>query len=1104
MKKSTKIVSVILSIVMVLSVIPMTASAAAINSKYDTLEKLIQMDSLTALLDYLVNQINKNKDTLLTPVLRIVYLAVNNDQINKYIGDKEVSTMSGKEASQVLVKWLDTDILPPLNEKVQSNSAISTVTSLGVSVDLHSVQAVFDTLAQLDTNLVVKALRSTLLGDAGDLNVTAVTNKTVAGHEDEAVKAVIQFLKDNMSIIKKALSGNISLGLVDNFVNVNEYISFIGQLPQLLKSYIYKLIDKNAAAGEFEDGKMGGDWAKSNDYKSFTADQLLAAALVKAINQTDAVVSKSDADSVLKDSFYSLLAKYAPVLFSKYVVSFLNDNVQGWIDAIPAPDRSKFVAKVPTIDENTFADIFKNAASTGIFAQLNNIVVKAAQTVLTSGTFSALALATGDNANLNENLTKIARFALPILVNNEGALGISIPAAVKAADPATMDLTEIAAAILQAFFPKFFNGSANYNQSAVDAASSLPALAVLAANYAAAKPEWVGSAYTAGNVTADEVKDISEEDATAKTLADLAGIAIGGVKHNKDKLHFTVTSLDSDWEKAFNQIVNWGLDVISGFPAVARVHNLKNQNSYGPFYKLNVVLNELIDFSFLRNVSDATFKMSLDTLLEDGLLGNLYKGDIAAIAGIFEKNSNSGNILNGKIGSSVIGIVNRILTALFEHSCGTHGSALLKEDDPAAPCTKEIQQKYDYCKVCGAYFSYSKTSVAKKTPTHVYGAPVQISAATCTAPAKVESACTVCGATKQESSGSTLPHTPGTAVKEKEKAPSCTAEGSYDEVVYCTVCSKELSRTQKTVAMIAHNPGAAVKENEIAATCSAAGSFDEATYCTVCNAELTREKKTVALNPDAHAWGEWTTMNYSQHQRVCANDASHVETAPHEWDEGTVTRKPTTEKAGEKLLKCTVCGETKKETIEKLPATEITVKDDATGVSATYSDGTFSGAADLKVTKAAAAPALPANYASVTAYDISFQPKTKVTVRIPIPEGYSANDIKVFQVTENSAEEISAKVNNGQAVITTSKLGTFAIADGSTEQAAVDFKLGDVNGDGKITAKDARFALRKAVGLESYAPESREFKACDINKDGKVTASDARKILRAAVGLETF
>ena len=61
---------------------------------------------------------------------------------------------------------------------------------------------------------------------------------------------------------------------------------------------------------------------------------------------------------------------------------------------------------------------------------------------------------------------------------------------------------------------------------------------------------------------------------------------------------------------------------------------------------------------------------------------------------------------------------------------------------------------------------------------------------------------------------------------------------------------------------------------------------------------------------------------------------------------------------------------------------------------------------------------------------------------------------------------------------------------------------GDVNNDGKVTAADARLALRRAVGLETYAEGSAQFLACDVDGNGKVTAADARKILRAAVGLE--
>lgn len=59
---------------------------------------------------------------------------------------------------------------------------------------------------------------------------------------------------------------------------------------------------------------------------------------------------------------------------------------------------------------------------------------------------------------------------------------------------------------------------------------------------------------------------------------------------------------------------------------------------------------------------------------------------------------------------------------------------------------------------------------------------------------------------------------------------------------------------------------------------------------------------------------------------------------------------------------------------------------------------------------------------------------------------------------------------------------------------------GDVNSDKKITASDARLALRIAANL--HTPTDDEKTAADINSDGKITASDARKILRKAANLE--
>lgn len=59
---------------------------------------------------------------------------------------------------------------------------------------------------------------------------------------------------------------------------------------------------------------------------------------------------------------------------------------------------------------------------------------------------------------------------------------------------------------------------------------------------------------------------------------------------------------------------------------------------------------------------------------------------------------------------------------------------------------------------------------------------------------------------------------------------------------------------------------------------------------------------------------------------------------------------------------------------------------------------------------------------------------------------------------------------------------------------------GDVDKDNRITAADARLALRASVGLETLDKALKP--VSDVDNDGKISAADARLILRASVGLE--
>ena len=130
-------------------------------------------------------------------------------------------------------------------------------------------------------------------------------------------------------------------------------------------------------------------------------------------------------------------------------------------------------------------------------------------------------------------------------------------------------------------------------------------------------------------------------------------------------------------------------------------------------------------------------------------------------------------------------------------------------------------------------------------------------------------------------------HTAGTAVQENLIEAQCEVDGSYDSVVYCTVCGEEISRTSYKITHPGHTAGSALKENEIPATCKTDGSYEEVVYCSVCHTQISRNE-VVVPSPG------------------------------HNWNDGSVTKEPKCNDVGEKVYTCTVCHETKYVEIPKV------------------------------------------------------------------------------------------------------------------------------------------------------------------------------------------
>ena len=126
------------------------------------------------------------------------------------------------------------------------------------------------------------------------------------------------------------------------------------------------------------------------------------------------------------------------------------------------------------------------------------------------------------------------------------------------------------------------------------------------------------------------------------------------------------------------------------------------------------------------------------------------------------------------------------------------------------------------------------------------------------------------------------------------------------------------------------------------------------------------------------------------------------------------------------------------------------------------------------------------------------QPSSAVTVKIPVPETMDGVQCKVYrQEADGTYTDMQATYQNGYMVFTTDHFSTYIL---TTKRLGIC--LGDLNGDDKINAVDARWVLQAASGARTF--DATQTAAADVNGDGKVNAVDARWILQVASGARTL
>lgn len=248
MKKSTKLLSVILAVVMIFSTMSVMAFAA--KTDYQT------SDNLTAL--------------------------------DAYSPDGAVTRLSTEERMSVVFDFLDVTLAAA---NINMGEVINTA-GLRLVIDLRSVNALcgtIDSAQALLNNGLVKLVKG-LLGIVKDANLknwkSGMTREKNA--QLDIVNGIATLLNDNAGLVKKVINdGKLDVGIIGNFVDISGVNKYLSDLPGMLKGLVYPVF-----------ARVDDDMTLINTYSTTTEnpDTLIKNVLINAMSKPQSYTSyKEDA-----------------------------------------------------------------------------------------------------------------------------------------------------------------------------------------------------------------------------------------------------------------------------------------------------------------------------------------------------------------------------------------------------------------------------------------------------------------------------------------------------------------------------------------------------------------------------------------------------------------------------------------------------------------------------------------------------------------------------------------------------------------------------------------------------------------------------------------
>lgn len=321
MKKSTKLLSVILAVVMIFSTMSVMAFAA--KTEYQT------SDNLTAL--------------------------------DAYSPDGAVTRLSTEERMSVVFDFLDVTLAAA---NINMGDVINTA-GLRLVIDLRSVNALcgtIDSAQALLNNGLVKLVKG-LLGIVKDANLknwkSGMTREKNA--QLDIVNGIATLLNDNAGLVKKVINdGKLDVGIIGNFVDISGVNKYLSDLPGMLKGLVYPMF-----------ARVDDNMTLINTYSTTTAnpDTLVKKVLINAMSKPQSYTSyKEDASGNCISNHIALPTSAKAGLRDYYVKD--SDSKGAYIEVFEYDtDKKMYVAQEEKYYKTEETDM--EGKGTGVYVYAN-------------------------------------------------------------------------------------------------------------------------------------------------------------------------------------------------------------------------------------------------------------------------------------------------------------------------------------------------------------------------------------------------------------------------------------------------------------------------------------------------------------------------------------------------------------------------------------------------------------------------------------------------------------------------------------------------------------------------------------------------------------